>query len=75
MMKLIEAKQSLAKEWQRDLTNQEWAAEMELTEPELNRILHLGRRAKQRDRIEAKIAASSGDRQKNTRNAIWNSWI
>jgi RNA polymerase nonessential primary-like sigma factor len=54
MMKLIEAKQALAKEWQRDLTLQEWAAEMELTEPELNRILHLGRRAKQK-MIEANL--------------------
>ncbi len=54
MMKLIEAKQALAKEWQRDLTNQEWAAEMELTEPELNRILQLGRRAKQK-MIEANL--------------------
>ncbi|MEG4043812.1 RNA polymerase sigma factor, RpoD/SigA family [Microcoleus sp. K1-B6] len=54
MMKLIEAKQALAKEWQRDLTNQEWAAEMELTEPELSRILHIGRRAKQK-MIEANL--------------------
>jgi len=54
MMKLVEAKQALVKEWQRDLTPQEWAAEMELTEAELSRILHLGRRAKQK-MIEANL--------------------
>ena len=54
MMKLIEAKQALVKEWQRDLTPEEWAAEMELTEAELNRILQIGRRAKQK-MIEANL--------------------
>lgn len=54
MMKLIEAKQALAKEWQRELTPQEWAAEMELTEAELSRILQIGRRAKQK-MIEANL--------------------
>ncbi|PSB11059.1 RNA polymerase sigma factor, RpoD/SigA family [filamentous cyanobacterium Phorm 46] len=54
MMKLIEAKQALAKEWQRDLTNEEWAAEMELTEAELSRILQIGRRAKKK-MIEANL--------------------
>jgi RNA polymerase nonessential primary-like sigma factor len=54
MMKLIEAKQAFAKEWQRDLTNEEWAAEMELTEAELNRILQIGRRAKKK-MIEANL--------------------
>jgi RNA polymerase nonessential primary-like sigma factor len=54
MMKLIEAKQELAKEWQREVTQLEWAAEMELTEAELSRILHIGRRAKQK-MIEANL--------------------
>lgn len=54
MMKLIEAKQALAKEWQRELTPEEWAAEMELTEAELSRILQIGRRAKQK-MIEANL--------------------
>ena len=54
MMKLIEAKQALAKEWQRALTPEEWAAEMELTEAELSRILQIGRRAKQK-MIEANL--------------------
>lgn len=54
MMKLIEAKQALAKEWQRDLTPEEWAAEMELTEAELSQILQIGRRAKQK-MIEANL--------------------
>lgn len=54
MMKLIEAKQALAKEWQRELTPQEWAAEMELTEAELSRSLQIGRRAKQK-MIEANL--------------------
>jgi RNA polymerase nonessential primary-like sigma factor len=54
MMKLIEAKQALAKEWQRALTPEEWATEMELTEAELSRILQIGRRAKQK-MIEANL--------------------
>ncbi|MFB8794799.1 MAG: RNA polymerase sigma factor, RpoD/SigA family [Microcoleus sp.] len=54
MMKLIEAKQALAKEWQRELTPEEWAAEMELTEAELSRILQIGRRAKKK-MIEANL--------------------
>ncbi|MBE9188677.1 RNA polymerase sigma factor, RpoD/SigA family [Microcoleus sp. LEGE 07076] len=54
MMKLIEAKQELAKEWQREPNQLEWAAEMELPEAELNRILELGRRAKKK-MIEANL--------------------
>ena len=54
MMKLIEAKQELAKEWQREPTQLEWATEMQLSEAELKRQLHLGKRAKQK-MIEANL--------------------
>jgi len=54
MMKLIEAKQELAASWEREPTQSEWAAEMELSEAELTRTLQLGHRAKQK-MIEANL--------------------
>ncbi|WP_026098401.1 RNA polymerase sigma factor, RpoD/SigA family [Kamptonema formosum] len=54
MMALIEAKEALASELDREPTAQEWAARLELSEAELNRLVHQGQRAKQK-MIEANL--------------------
>ncbi|MBW4494597.1 MAG: RNA polymerase sigma factor, RpoD/SigA family [Oscillatoria princeps RMCB-10] len=54
MMALIEAKEALASELDREPTPQEWAARLELSEAELNRLVHQGQRAKQK-MIEANL--------------------
>lgn len=54
MMKLLELKEKLVKEFKREPTLSEWATRGQLTEAELNRQLHQGRRAKQK-MIEANL--------------------
>jgi RNA polymerase nonessential primary-like sigma factor len=54
MMALIEAKEALASELDRDPTPQEWAERLQLSEAELNRLVHQGQRAKQK-MIEANL--------------------
>ncbi|MCU0516658.1 MAG: RNA polymerase sigma factor, RpoD/SigA family [Oscillatoria sp. Prado101] len=54
MMALIEAKEALADELDREPTQQEWATRLELSEVELNRLVHQGQRAKQK-MIEANL--------------------
>ncbi|MBD1837488.1 RNA polymerase sigma factor, RpoD/SigA family [Coleofasciculus sp. FACHB-64] len=54
MMALLEAKETLAETLQREPTHQEWADHVSLSEPELDRIIKLGTRAK-RKMIEANL--------------------
>ncbi|MEW5857860.1 RNA polymerase sigma factor, RpoD/SigA family [Coleofasciculus sp. H7-2] len=54
MMALLEAKETLAETLQREPTHQEWADHVSLSEPELDRIINLGTRAK-RKMIEANL--------------------
>ncbi|MGE5655859.1 MAG: RNA polymerase sigma factor, RpoD/SigA family [Actinomycetota bacterium] len=54
MMKLLEAKEDLAKELQREPTSTEWVERVGLPEAELNRTIQLGKRAKQK-MIEANL--------------------
>lgn len=54
MMKLLEAKEDLAKELQREPTATEWVERVGLPEAELNRTIQLGKRAKQK-MIEANL--------------------
>ncbi len=54
MMALIEAKEALASELNREPTPQEWAEHLQLSEAELNRLVHQGQRAKQK-MIEANL--------------------
>ncbi|HLO48014.1 MAG TPA: RNA polymerase sigma factor, RpoD/SigA family [Kamptonema sp.] len=54
MMKLLEAKEELAKQLRREPTEQEWALQVQLTESELKHLMHQGRRAKQK-MIEANL--------------------
>ncbi|MBD2742655.1 RNA polymerase sigma factor, RpoD/SigA family [Coleofasciculus sp. FACHB-1120] len=54
MMALLEAKETLAETLQREPTHQEWADHVSLSEPELDRIVNLGTRAK-RKMIEANL--------------------
>ena len=54
MMQLLEAKGELAKELRREPTEVEWALQVQLSEAELKRVMHQGRRAKQK-MIEANL--------------------
>ena len=54
MMELLEAKQKLTKQLQREPTHQEWAKFVNLTEVELSQAMRQGHRAKQR-MIEANL--------------------
>ena len=54
MMTLIEAKEALAEELQREPTTQEWADHVKLDEATLSKIINLGTRAK-RKMIEANL--------------------
>lgn len=54
MMALLEAKETLAETLQREPTHQDWADHVSLSEPELDRIINLGTRAK-RKMIEANL--------------------
>lgn len=54
MMQLLEAKEGLAKELRREPTEVEWALQVQLSEAELKRLMHQGRRAKQK-MIEANL--------------------
>ena len=54
MMKQLEEKDKLAKKLDREPTKKEWADRVKLTEKELDRILEVGRRAKQK-MIEANL--------------------
>lgn len=54
MMALLEAKEALETQLNREATQQEWAEQVKLPEAELNRIMQLGQRAKQK-MIEANL--------------------
>jgi RNA polymerase nonessential primary-like sigma factor len=54
MMALVDAQEALAEQLNREPTSSEWAAQVHLSEDELNRIIALGQRAK-RKMIEANL--------------------
>lgn len=54
MMALLDGKETLAKELDRELTQEEWATHLQMSEADLNRIMQLGQRAKQK-MIEANL--------------------
>lgn len=48
MMKLLDAKDALAKQWQREPNLQEWSEKVNLSETEVKQIVNQGKRAKQK---------------------------
>jgi RNA polymerase nonessential primary-like sigma factor len=54
MMAMLEAKEALETELNREATQEEWAEQVKLPEADLNRIMQLGQRAKQK-MIEANL--------------------
>jgi RNA polymerase nonessential primary-like sigma factor len=72
MMTLIEAKEALAEELQREPTNKEWLERVQIDETTLNKTLDLGTRAK-RKMIEANLRLVVAI-AKNTKSVIWNFW-